>query len=168
VHLDRLGEREHGLADVATLLAVVWLAVVKWSSLAGAAAVPLWKPSACVGLTVLFSLAALTRHARWARSIRLLLGRLLLGRLLLGRLLLGGWLVAAPFLFRFDGIAPALWRHVTFGLLLVFVSMPGIIGPRAGRQAALSLHAATRWDTRLAAAPAEMHGQIRRTADRHG
>jgi hypothetical protein len=116
---DRLGDREHGLADVATLLAVVWLAVVTWSSLAGMAVVPLWKPYVCVALTVLFSLAALTRHARWARSIRLLLG---------------GWLVVAPFLFRFDGIAPALWSHVAFGLLLVFASAPGIIGLWAERQ----------------------------------
>jgi len=142
-HLERLGDREHGLVDVATLLAVVWLAVVTWSSLAGTAAVPLWKPYACMALTVLFSLAALTRHARWARSIRLLLG---------------GWLVVAPVLFRFDGIAPALWSHVTCGLLLVAASVPGIIGLWVGRQDGLSLHAATQWDTRLAAALAETRG----------
>jgi hypothetical protein len=67
VRLERFGEREHNLADVLMLLAVVCLAVVTWSYLTTAAGVPLWKSYTSVALTVLFALAALTADSNGSR-----------------------------------------------------------------------------------------------------
>ena len=57
VRLERFGERNHSVADVVMLLAVVCLALVTWSYLGDAASVPLWKPYASVALAVLLALS---------------------------------------------------------------------------------------------------------------
>jgi hypothetical protein len=112
VKLTEFAEREHDLADIAGLLAVVGLALVTWSYLADAVAMPPWRTYTSVGLTILFALAALTRRSHWAASIRFLMG---------------GWLIVAPYLLGFADIAPAAWAYLTAGAVLVTLSMPASI-----------------------------------------
>jgi len=115
---ERFGERDHSAVDMMVLLAVVLLALGTWSSLADASGVPLWKPYVSVVTTVLFALAALTRHPNWAASIRLLTG---------------GWIVAAPYPLKLEDIAPALWAHLAIGSLVTMASLPGVVALRDQR-----------------------------------
>jgi hypothetical protein len=48
VRLERFGDRDHSVADVIMVLAVICLALVTWSYLGEAASVPLWKSYASV------------------------------------------------------------------------------------------------------------------------
>ena len=67
-------ERDHGIADGVMLLSTLCAAFVTWRYLANISAGPLWKFYCGVGLTFVLALAGLTRRARWADSIRLLMG----------------------------------------------------------------------------------------------
>jgi hypothetical protein len=65
--------------------------------------VPPWKAFVSVVITVLLALAALTRNPDWAMAIRFLTG---------------GWLIAVPFVLKFDDVAPALWSYLVIGTLV--------------------------------------------------
>ncbi len=117
MRLERFGERDHSIADIAVLLAVVCVALVTWSNFAGVPGAPLWRSYASVGLTVLLALAAQTRHLRWAASIRFLLG---------------GWMIVAPYLLGFAHIAPGSWAYLAIGTFLTTASFPVIVTPKTG------------------------------------
>lgn len=104
MRLERLGERNHGVADVVMLLAVVCLALATWSYLGDAATLPLWRSYASVALAGLLALAALTRQPHWATSMRFLTG---------------AWTIAAPYLLEFAHIAPAFRAYMAIGALLL-------------------------------------------------
>jgi hypothetical protein len=111
-------EREHGVTDLATLLAIICLALVTWSYLSDAAGVPPWKLYMSVAIAWLLGLAALTRHPNWSTSIRCLTG---------------GWMVAAPYLLAFTNIAPARWAYLVIGTIVTVVAVPGIATARRSR-----------------------------------
>jgi hypothetical protein len=111
LRLERFGEREHGVADVVVLLSVVWVALVTWCAYADDAGVPAWRPSIGVAVAVLLALAALTRHPRWAASIRFLTG---------------GWLAAAPHVLKFDSNAAVFWSCLAIGVVLMVTASPRI------------------------------------------
>jgi len=111
VQMEEFGERKHSVADIMVLLAAVCVALVTWSSLTDVARVPLWKSYIGVVISLLFALAALTRHPRWAASIRFLTGV---------------WMVTAPFLLKFTDTAPALWGYLTLGSLIISLSVPDL------------------------------------------
>ena len=69
-------------------------------------------------ITVLIALAALTRNPDWAMAIRFLTR---------------GWLIAAPFVLKFDDVAPALWSYLVIGTLVAAATTPGIAGRLGGR-----------------------------------
>jgi hypothetical protein len=118
VRLNGVGDREHGVPDLLVLLATVCLALATWASLAETSSVPAWKSFISVIITLLLALAALTRNPDWAASIRFLTG---------------GWLIAAPFILKFDDIAPALWTYLAIGTLVAALATPGIAARLAGR-----------------------------------
>jgi hypothetical protein len=111
VRLGELGDREHSIADLVMLLAIVCLALVTWSHVVDAAGAPPWKLYTTLAVSMLLALASLTRHPRWAAWIRLLTG---------------GWIIAAPYMLKFADAAAAPWAHLGTGILLVAVSIPGL------------------------------------------
>jgi hypothetical protein len=110
------GERDHGLTDGVMLLASLCIAVMTWSSLARISAVPMWRLYCGVGPIFVFALAGLTRHARWANAIRLILGV---------------WTIIAPFLLGPMDFAPTFWIYLTTGVVLTAVSIPGVLEAQA-------------------------------------
>jgi hypothetical protein len=90
VRLDDAEYRGHSIVDLLVLLATVCLALATWAYLDDIPSVPPWKAFVSVAITVLLALAALTRNPDWAMAIRFLTG---------------GWLIAAPFVLRFDQVA---------------------------------------------------------------
>jgi hypothetical protein len=105
-------ERDHGIADGVMLLSTLCAAFVTWRYLANISAGPLWKFYCGVGLTFVLALAGLTRRARWADSIRLLMGI---------------WTIIAPFMLGLTEVAP-FWIYLTMGALLTALSIPGVVG----------------------------------------
>jgi hypothetical protein len=101
------------------LLGIVCLAVVTWSYVSEATGVAPWKFDLGVTVTWLLALAALTRHRQWAAWIRLLTA---------------GWMIAAPHLLAFTGVAPALWAYVTTGMIVAVSSIPGVVSLRVWQQ----------------------------------
>jgi hypothetical protein len=118
MRLEDAKDREHSAVDLLVLSATVCLALATWAYLADTSAVPPWKAFVSVVITVLLALAALTRNAGWAMGIRFLTG---------------GWLIAAPFVFRFDDVAPALWSYLVIGTLIAAAATPAVAG-RLGRR----------------------------------
>ena len=116
MRLERFGERDHSVADLVTLSAVVCLDLVTWSYLGGAASVPLWKSYFSVALAVLLALASLTRQPHRASTMRFLTG---------------GWMIAAPYLLDFVDIAPALRAYLAIGALLTTASIPSASASRS-------------------------------------
>jgi len=105
-------EKDHGIADSLMLLATLCVAVVTWSYLAKNSTAPLWKFNVGIGVTSLFALAGLTRHACWANTIKLLMGI---------------WTMIAPFMLGLFQ-AEALWIYLSTGALLTALAIPGFIG----------------------------------------
>jgi len=117
VRLERFGDRNHSVADVVTLLAVVCLALATWSYLDNGASVPHWKAFASVALAGLFALAALTRQPHWAISMKFLTG---------------AWIIATPYLLGFADIPLALRANMAIGFMLIATaSIPGASGSRS-------------------------------------
>ncbi len=110
---DLPNERGHGLADGVMLLAAFSMAMLTWSSLAQMPTVPVWKFHCGVGVVFVLALAGLTRRARWADTIRLLMGI---------------WTITAPFILGLAEAAPALYAYLTTGGLLTALSVRGVIG----------------------------------------
>jgi hypothetical protein len=119
MRLNGVGDREHGVVDLLVLLATVGLALATWADLAETSSVPAWKSFASVTITLLLALAALTRNPDWATAIRLLTA---------------AWLVAAPFILKFDNVAPAFQTYLAVGTLVAAMATPGIAGRLAGRR----------------------------------
>ncbi|MGD8429947.1 MAG: SPW repeat protein [Ectothiorhodospiraceae bacterium] len=94
-------ERWH---DWVMLLFGLWLIAspfVLGSTAVGGAAV--WNP-VIVGIAVgVFAIAVLSQPHQWEEWINLVLG---------------AWLILAPFVLGFSGIAAATWNHVILGLLV--------------------------------------------------
>jgi hypothetical protein len=130
MRLEGFGERKHTIIDVLVLLMVVGLALVTWSSAAGETAVPPWRLQVSVAVTLLFALAALTRHPGWAAAIRLLIG---------------GWLICAPTIFGFAGVEPALWSHLVSGAVLIVLSAPGLTVLQTRRTEAAPWQTGGKW-----------------------
>jgi hypothetical protein len=103
---------------VLVLLAAVVLALATWLYLSDAAGVPVWRSYISVVVTELLALATLTRNANWAAALRGLTG---------------GWLMAAPYLLKFEDIAAAQWTYLAIGTLVAALAVPGITTLRAGR-----------------------------------
>jgi len=119
VRLERFGDRNHGVADVVTLLAVVCLALATWSCLANGASVPLWKAFASIALAGLLGHAALTRQPHWATLMRFLTA---------------AWMIAAPYLLGFADIPSALRANMAIGaMLMATASIPGAFGSQTSR-----------------------------------
>lgn len=118
MRLDDAKDREHGAVDLLVLFATVCLALATWANLADTSSVQPWKAFVSVVVTVLLALAALTRNPDWAMAIRFLTG---------------GWLIAAPFVLRFDDVAPALWSYLAIGSLVATAATPAIAGRLSGR-----------------------------------
>lgn len=117
MRLERFGERDHSVADVITLSAVVCLDLVTWSYLGGAASVPLWKSYVSVMLAVLLALASLTRQPHRASTMRFLTG---------------GRMMAAPYLLDFTDIPAAPRAYLAIGALLTMAaSTPGASASRS-------------------------------------
>jgi hypothetical protein len=116
VRPERFGERNHSVADVVMLLAVVCLAIVTWSHLGDAASVPLWKAYASVALAGLLALAALTRQPHWATSMRFLTA---------------AWVIAAPYLLGFVHITSVLPAYMAIGAVLMMASILGASASRS-------------------------------------
>lgn len=108
---DKKPGRDHDVTDLLILLAVVILALATWSSLSDAAGVPVWKSCISVVTSLFLALAALTRNPDWAAWIRMLTG---------------GWLIAAPYLLKFQDIAPAFWTHLAIGAAVTALAIPRI------------------------------------------
>src|ERR1700688_276314 len=104
-------ERDYGIADGVMLLSAVCVAVVTWNYLSGISAVPLWKFYCGVGVAFLLALAGLTRRARWAETIRFLMGI---------------WAVIAPFMLGLTEDTAALWIYLAVGVLLMVLSIPRV------------------------------------------
>jgi hypothetical protein len=119
VRLERFGDRNHGVADVVTLLAVVCLALATWSCLANGASVPLWKAFASIALAGLLGHAALTRQPHWPTLMRFLTA---------------AWMIAAPYLLGFADIPSALRANMAIGaMLMATASIPGAFGSQTSR-----------------------------------
>lgn len=91
--------------DWAMLLFGAWLVISPFvlGYRAEAPAMAVWNP-VIIGLAVIvFAVAVLTRPQQWEAWVMLILG---------------AWLVLAPFVLGFAGIAAALWNHVILGLLV--------------------------------------------------
>jgi hypothetical protein len=117
VRLEGFGDRNHRIADVVMLLAVVCLAIATWSCLGDGASVPPWKAFAGVALAGLLALASLTRHPHWAISMRFLTA---------------AWLIAAPYLLSFAQIPSAFRAYMAIGaLLMATASIPRVSGLRS-------------------------------------
>jgi len=117
VRLEGLGDRNHRVADVVMLLAVVCLAIATWSCLGAGASVPPWKAFAGVALAGLLALASLTRHPHWAICMRVLTA---------------AWLIAAPYLLNFADIPSAFRAYMAIGaLLMAMASIPRASGLRS-------------------------------------
>jgi len=112
VGYDASTERQHTLADVFILLSAVCLALVTWLGLADAAGVSPWKSCIGVAITVLFALAALTRHRQRATATRLLTGL---------------WIIGAPYLLNFADIGPARWIYLAIGSLVTVLGIGGMV-----------------------------------------
>jgi hypothetical protein len=124
VRLERLGDRNHSVADVVTLLAVVCLALATWLYLGNGASVPLWKAFASIALAGLLGLATLTRQPHWATSMRFLTA---------------AWMIAAPYLLGFADIPSALRANMAIGaMLMATASIPGAFGSRSDLPAPIS------------------------------
>jgi hypothetical protein len=123
VRLDDAKDREHSVVDLLVLLATVCLALATWGCLADTSGVPPWKAFISVVITVLLALAALTRNPDWAMAIRFLTG---------------GWLIAVPFVLKFDDVAPSLWSYLVIGTLVAAAASPGMAG-RLGRRVATAV-----------------------------
>lgn len=113
---DRTGDRQHGAADLLILLATVALTLATWAWLSGTTGVPPWKSYASVTITLLLALAALTRNPNWAGAIRVLTGL---------------WLIAAPYLLKFQTISPALWTYLAIGTIVIALAMPSLTARRS-------------------------------------
>jgi hypothetical protein len=122
-------ERDHGIADSLMLLATLCVAVVTWSYLAKISTTPLWKFNVGIGLTFLFALAGLTRHARWAITIKLLMGI---------------WTMIAPFMLGLFQSAP-LWIYLSTGTLLTALAIPGFIGQARTYRGGPGMMSVVRW-----------------------
>ena len=106
---EEIGERVHGFADFAVLLATIGLALATWVCFAGSHTVPVWKPWLSMGFALVLALASLTRHQAWERQLKLAAG---------------GWVIAAPFLLQFLHVSPARWTYFAAGLVMVAAARP--------------------------------------------
>lgn len=97
---------EHPIAHLLVLLSVVCLALVTWAQLSEV--MPGWKPVISVASTVVLALGALTRCARRAALLRVLVGM---------------WMIAEPVLFGFWQIAPVTWSYMATGVLVAAISL---------------------------------------------
>jgi hypothetical protein len=109
--LEGFREREHGIADLVMLLAIVFLAVLAWSCLSDAAIVPLWKLYISIAVSWVLALATLTRRLDWSASIRFLTG---------------GWIIAAPYLLNFSNMPQERWAYLAIGMTITIISIPGV------------------------------------------
>lgn len=106
-------ERGHGLADGVMLLAILCVVILTWGSLARSSAVPVWKFHCGVGVVFVLALAGLTRRARWADTIKLMMGI---------------WMIIAPFIPGLAETTSALCACLATGCFLTMLSVRGAIG----------------------------------------
>ena len=106
------------MADLLTLLTAVTLTLATWACLYGTPAAQVWKCYVCVTITLLLTLATLTRNPHWAAAIRLLTGI---------------WLIAAPFLLRFHDVTAALWIYLGAGATVIALAIPNLAARSVNR-----------------------------------
>ena len=113
-----MSEREQGLADFMVLLAVVGLGFLTWTSVSEATNVARWKTFLQFIPAVVFALAALTRHLRWALAFRFLTG---------------AWVVVTTFIVSFPDIGLGACANSILGGAVVMASLPWRLALPAAR-----------------------------------
>ena len=96
------------LSDIVLLVCAIGLTLVTWATLCRTEGVPVWKPCCGVAATMLLTLAALTPHEPWAKTIQRIMG---------------GWLIAAPWILTFAEFSAARDSYVIGGSLIAAMSL---------------------------------------------